>query len=160
MALILHDRDSGDGGDANPRVLFVRRTSREGDRWSGQMALPGGRRERADVDLAATARRETREEVGVDLGAPIGRLDDLGTVTSEMVVAPFVFTLDAEPELVIEPREVDDTVWIPLAHLDSPEAATTHWYRGMGPFPAVNYDGYVVWGLTHRIITRFLRLIR
>lgn len=143
-----------------PRVLFIERVSRSTDRWSGQMALPGGRREPGDRDLAATAVRETREEVGVDLPAAVGRLDDLPTVISNVVVATFVFVLEAEPALVPDPAEVNDVVWIPIAELEASEAATTHWHRGRGPFPALRYGRYTIWGLTYRIVTRFLRLIR
>ena len=42
-------------------LLFIERALREGDPWSGHMAFPGGRRDRADPDLAATAAREARE---------------------------------------------------------------------------------------------------
>src|SRR5688572_18573814 len=48
-------------------VLMIRRASREGDPWSQHMALPGGFRSPSDADLFATALRETREEVAVDL---------------------------------------------------------------------------------------------
>lgn len=51
----------------DPEVLFIRRTSREGDRWTGHVALPGGRRDPEDSDDASTAIRETREEVGLDI---------------------------------------------------------------------------------------------
>src|SRR5262245_5919302 len=62
------------GGPAE--LLFIERALREGDPWSGHMAFPGGRRDRADADLVATSLRETREEVGLELGRPIARLDD------------------------------------------------------------------------------------
>ena len=52
-------------GDAE--VLFIKRTSRTRDPWSGDIALPGGRRDPEDIDDLATAIRETREEVGLDL---------------------------------------------------------------------------------------------
>src|SRR5690606_40751986 len=47
--------------------------------WSGQIALPGGRRDPCDSDEQAVAVRETREEIGVELPAAhcVGRLDDL-----------------------------------------------------------------------------------
>src|SRR6478752_6570976 len=48
-------------------VLLIRRAERAGDPWSGHMALPGGRREPEDADLVETARRETFEEVGLQL---------------------------------------------------------------------------------------------
>ena len=49
------------------RVWFVQRAERAGDPWSGHVAFPGGHEEPGDVDLRHTARRETWEEVGVDL---------------------------------------------------------------------------------------------
>lgn len=124
------------------------------------MALPGGRQEDGDRDLAATAVRETAEEVGIALGEPVGRLDDLGAATSGVVVATFVFVVGDAPRLVLQPEEIADAVWIPLTHLDAPGAATSHQYRGMGPFPAIRYGDYLIWGLTYRIVTRFLRIVR
>lgn len=153
-ALILHDQAS-----RGPSVLFIERSVRETDRWSGQMALPGGRPHPSDRDLAATARREANEEVGIELPSPIGRLDDVGNSTSGLVVSPFVFRLVDEPVLELHPPEVQNAVWIPLAHLASHGAVTTTWHGSRGPFPAIRWDRYVIWGLTHRIITRFLGLI-
>ena len=48
-------------------ILFIRRATRDGDPWSGQMALPGGKSDLADADLRATAIRETSEEVAISL---------------------------------------------------------------------------------------------
>ena len=42
-----------------PRVLLMKRTERAGDPWSGHISLPGGRHDRTDADLLATAIRET-----------------------------------------------------------------------------------------------------
>ena len=52
-------------GDAE--VLFIKRAARVGDRWTSHVALPGGKREPADVDDRATSSRETKEEIGLDL---------------------------------------------------------------------------------------------
>src|SRR6185295_3323821 len=48
-------------------ALLIRRAEREDDPWSGHMAFPGGRRGAADRDIEETARRETLEEIGLDL---------------------------------------------------------------------------------------------
>lgn len=152
-ALILLARPPG------PEVLFIRRASRRGDRWSGQMALPGGFVDGQDDGPLAAAVRETAEEVGVELGQPVGRLDDEGGRVSDVIVSPFVFVLRREPDLELERGEVADAVWVPVTHLASPGARTFHWYRGMGPFPAIEYGSYTIWGLTHRVVTRFLRLV-
>lgn len=52
-------------GDAE--VLFIKRAARVGDRWTGHIAMPGGKRDAADSDDRATSSRETREEIGLDL---------------------------------------------------------------------------------------------
>ena len=52
-----------------PEVLFIKRASRTGDRWTGHIAFPGGGRELNDQDDCATSVRETQEEIGLDLNA-------------------------------------------------------------------------------------------
>lgn len=52
-------------GDAE--VLFIKRAARVGDRWTGHIALAGGKREAGDLNDRATSSRETREETGLDL---------------------------------------------------------------------------------------------
>lgn len=155
-ALILTE----DAAEEGPSLLFIERTSRPGDRWSGQMAFPGGKRDPEDPHLADTARRETLEEVGIELGDPVGRLDDVhGRGPLPGVVAPFVFSLPERPGLRIEPREVESAVWIPLAHALSGDNAVRYRYRGLGPFPGIRFDRYTVWGLTHGILTDFCSVI-
>lgn len=153
-ALILHD-----AGGLGPEVLFIERATRRDDRWSGQMALPGGRHELRDQDLAATAVREAREEVGVELAAPIGRLDDQSGRASGGRVATFVFELAGVPDLAPDPAEVQTAVWIPVAELVSPSAAIRHEYRALGRFPAIRYERFTIWGLTHRILTNFVEVV-
>lgn len=62
--------------DATLDVLFIRRAVNPQDRWSGQLAFPGGRRENNEDDaqccirfgsLRLTLQRETMEEIGLDL---------------------------------------------------------------------------------------------
>ncbi|CAG8486800.1 6713_t:CDS:2 [Acaulospora colombiana] len=82
-----------------PEILYIKRALRNGDRWSGQMAFPGGKQDPEDVDDLDTAERETFEEVGLDLGnrdqfTHIGALDDLEVTTTFgkkllMILCPF-----------------------------------------------------------------------
>ena len=148
-------------------LLLIHRAEREGDPWSGHVALPGGRASAHDADAAATAARETREEVGIDLdvrGRLLGALDDVAPRSARapgIVVSPFVFAVAADAEAVPN-HEVQAAVWVPLGHLQHPGAATEYLYA-MGDgrtltFPAFDARGYVVWGLTHRILTGFLEL--
>ena len=81
-------------------VLMIRRADREGDPWSGHMAFPGGRKDKADRNTLATALRETEEEVGLQaegVARLLGRLSDVAAHGrlrhGPMVVTPYVFGL-------------------------------------------------------------------
>jgi len=151
-------------------VLLIERATRDDDPWSGHIAFPGGRRDPDDADAVATAVRETREEVGVDLladGMFLGRLDELRATARhrrlDLVIAPIVFALRRPVALSPSPREVESAVWVPLAHLSSPDARGTYTRtvdEMTADFPALRYQHYTVWGLTHRILDGFLALIR
>jgi len=152
-------------GPEGLELLLIRRAEREGDPWSGHVALPGGREQAEDAGPAATAARETREEVGIDVGAgglllgPVEPVWPQSSRAPRIVVRPFVFTVPASAEAVPN-EEVDAAVWIPLRELREPGAVTEHLFEmeGIEPmrFPAFGARGYVVWGLTHRILTSFL----
>jgi 8-oxo-dGTP pyrophosphatase MutT (NUDIX family) len=148
-------------------VLLIRRAERAGDRWSGQLAFPGGRSSPGDADLAATARRETLEEVGIDLAgaALLGMLDDLAPrtpVLPPMLVRPFVFALPRSVPLSLN-HEVAEARWVPLATLRQPGVYGPTEFRRYGTL--VRTYGYrlelgVLWGMTERILTPLLELTR
>ncbi|MEX0835969.1 MAG: CoA pyrophosphatase, partial [Nitriliruptor sp.] len=138
-------------GTAGLDIAFIERVVRPGDRWSGQMALPGGKREPADPDLATTAARETAEEVGLDVGEPIGRLADQRGRVSKGMVAAFVFGLDDRPALRPQPSEVAAADWIALSWLYDPANVVRRRWVGV-PFPGFAHRDRVIWGLTHRIL--------
>ncbi|CAN5154558.1 CoA pyrophosphatase [soil metagenome] len=154
VALMLRERDLG------LEFLVIRRAENEHDPWSGHMALPGGGRESKDRDVYDTARRETLEEVGMDLdeGRYLGRLDDAGprTMPGRLVVSTVVVALDAEPDR-LDPREVVEALWVPADRLVDEEVEIPDF---PGSWPAFTYkDRYVIWGLTHRILTQLWALI-
>lgn len=148
-ALILTD------GPRGPEVLMIRRVTRDGDRWSGDMALPGGKADPGDVSVAHTAAREAVEETQVVVSDPVGRLDDTGGRGYSQTVATVVFTAEGRPAPVPEPGEVAEAVWLPLADLADPSNKTWYRYGGIVPFPSITVGDYMIWGLTHRILTNF-----
>lgn len=160
VAMVLNDQ-AGLGLSA----LFIKRAEHPDDPWSGQMAFPGGRFEPHDKSLDAAARRETLEEVGVELAEDmlIGRLSDVtgGRLTAQnLSVSPFVF--DHPGPIELKPNyEVADTVWVPLAYLGDPANIQPYLFpldpTGRG-FPSWQYEGYTIWGLTYRIVASYLHL--
>ncbi len=153
-------------GAAGLATLLIRRAEREGDPWSGQIALPGGRAEPQDADLLATAVREAREETGLDLAVAerLGVLDDLYPRTPllpPVVVRPYVFAIAPEPRLTLS-DEVDTAFWVPLARLRDASVQRTISLDIRGTvrsFPAYVLGEHVVWGMTERILTPFIDLI-
>jgi 8-oxo-dGTP pyrophosphatase MutT (NUDIX family) len=145
-------------------ILLIRRSERAGDPWSGHLALPGGRQDPADGDLFETAVRETREEVGIqlesaDLVASLEPVVPRTPVLPPISILPFVFLLSTRPQ-VIPNAEVASTAWIELDHLLLPTTRGQVSLDVAGASRSV--DAYqlehgLVWGLTERILTSFLR---
>lgn len=150
--------------DGEPELLMIKRSEFLGDPWSGHVACPGGRMEPEDVDLAATAVRETREETGVDVasdGRLLGQLDEVQPYSPHLpplVIRPYVALVRADVQLVPS-REVAEAFWVPLAALRTEGAWGTGavMVRGVERTVTVFRHGdYVVWGLTERVLRQFL----
>ena len=154
-------------GTSGLEALFIKRAVRTGDPWSGQISLPGGRREPADPDLLATAMRETREEVGVDLTRVerLGQLNDMNPRTPTLppiYVRPFAFALPAKPALTIATDELQRAFWVPLAQLRAAgvrREVTLTIAGAPRTFPAYDLGDDIIWGMTERILTPFLDLV-
>lgn len=153
-------------GRAALEVLLIKRAKREGDPWSGHMALPGGRRDATDASLLDTAVRETREETGVDLdemGVHLGRLEEVRPTSARLPrirITPHVFGVPADTPASVASQEVEAVHWVALDLLRAPET------KGeveiplpdgdRANFPCLRVVDDVVWGLTYRILEDFL----
>lgn len=117
-----------------PELLFIKRASRKGDRWTSHIALPGGKRDPGDADDKAAAIRESIEEVGLDVsthGIPCGNLPQRIVTTHWgkkplLVLCPYIFLLTTHeiPPLRLQPSEVASTHWVPLSSLQAPGSRT------------------------------------
>jgi len=149
------------------QLLLIRRAEHSRDPWSGQMGLPGGRRDASDADLLATAIRETEEEVGLDLAAAelLGALDDQAPTTPllpPIIVRPHVFLLGSVPDQLRLSGEVQYVRWAPLDDLRLPEVYRPYSFEHQGvqiTRPGYHLGNDVVWGMTERILTPLLGLL-
>jgi 8-oxo-dGTP pyrophosphatase MutT (NUDIX family) len=150
---------------ADPDLLLIKRAKHDRDPWSGQIALPGGRREAGDRSLLVTACRETLEETGVELASDnlLGELDDLHPrtpVLPPVVVRPFVFGLGERPQVRTN-REVATHMWVSLSTLKDGARMSCVAVRGVQrQVPSYVVGREVVWGMTEHIIKPIIELHR
>ncbi len=163
MALVLRAEDAG------LDLLLIQRTEHPGDPWSGHVAFPGGRADQDDAGLVDTAIRETREEVGIDLGGAeyIGALDELQAVgrmrAMRLSIAPHVFAINPGEAPLSLSDEVASAHWLPLSVLADPAMQSTYLHEHEGlrySFPCIQARGLIIWGLTHEMLTGFLALLQ
>lgn len=146
--------------EGHPSILFIRRADRPGDPWSGHVALPGGKMDDGDHDLEHTARRETFEEVGIELGPADGRLNDMSGRVFKAVVGVHVWFLDEMPALSIHDGEVADAFWVRVADLYDPGRQTFYRINKVPtPFRAVDLENGILWGMTYGIFWHFGKVI-
>jgi 8-oxo-dGTP pyrophosphatase MutT (NUDIX family) len=149
--------------DSEFSVLLTQRSA-ELSHHAGQVSFPGGRMEECDVDIEATALRETREEIGIperDV-AIIGYLETMPTV-SGFAVTPVVGLVDGSIELTVDTTEVEYTFEVPLSFLLDPRNHTLvarEWQGLSFSMVEFHYDGKRIWGATAQMLLRFINLLK
>jgi len=162
VTLILHS----EAGSAI--FLLIKRAERAGDHWSGHLALPGGSVDpMGDTDLVATAVRETREEIGIDLlngGRFIGQLPLIkpnNPRLPEIEITPFVVVAPSSFSIQLS-AEVDSALWVSVGRLKR-EGRSSEYQMNLGSainrWPAYPSEAGPIWGITERILTSFLNLL-
>ena len=164
VSMVLREREHG------PEVLFIERSQKPDDPWSGHMAFPGGRLDAGET-VEQAARRETLEEVGLSLhdAEPLGRIDDLtgrraGGAAGGMIISAFVFQHHGETPLIYQESEVAEAFWVPVSYLSAPDRHIHKAFRGTSDmaFPGIvvgHPERHIVCGLTYRFIEVFHRVI-
>jgi 8-oxo-dGTP pyrophosphatase MutT (NUDIX family) len=152
VALLLKDK-------TNPSILFVKRVTNPNDPWSGQIGLPGGKRDIEDNSLKNTIIRETLEETGIDLK----HCHFLGLMSvqksrprPEIKVLPFVILVENEPAIVLNQKELETYFWIPIEKLTENKTLVKF---SFGEYPAFVVDANIIWGLTYRIIEELIEML-
>ena len=148
-------------------ILYIRRTSFEGDRHSGQVAFAGGKRDDEDENLLATALREAEEEVGIAAAdvEVLGHINHHHTI-SEFQVRPYVAVMDWPYRLQLDEIEVARAFTIPLNWLAQASNYRTEERQhpdSSRPWPVVYYDlydGEMLWGATARMTLSLIDVLR
>jgi 8-oxo-dGTP pyrophosphatase MutT (NUDIX family) len=143
-------------------VLFIERAPHPNDPWSGNLAFPGGRVDPDDADSRATAERECREEIGLDLSRVewLGRLDDIVGAYLPVTVSCFVYQLPELPELSLN-HEVTRVFQYPIAELCNPSRHTRTeliWQGRKRHIQGIRLadNTPLLWGITYRLVIQLL----
>ncbi|GAB2542456.1 NUDIX hydrolase [Gracilibacillus alcaliphilus] len=169
--------------DGETHVLFEVRSMNLRSQ-PGDVCFPGGRIDPSDKDPLHTAVRETREELGLTAD-DISDLIPLDYIINDLgrIIYPFVGRLKSLANIAPNPDEVDSIFTVPLAFFLKTEPERYKVHIDMQPekdFPFhlivggedyqwrlrameehfYQYNGQTIWGLTARILTHFIELIK
>lgn len=153
-------------------------------RQPGEICFPGGRIDKTDKNEQFTAIRETTEELGIE-PAKIENVAPLDFLVNPFgtIVYPFVGTLSKDVEINPNKAEVEEVFAVPLSYLMETKPDIYHIRFNLEPekgFPFDKipggenynwqerkmeehfyyYEDKVIWGLTARILTHFLDIIK
>ena len=141
------------------RLVLTRRTEHL-SRHPGEISFPGGLAHEEDADLAATALRETQEELGLppeDVEV-LGALVPVHTFVSAILIVPFVGVVLGAPAFAPNEAEIAQVLTYPLDELTAAET-TVEWPRDGHVYRGFAYpmrDGNTVWGATAAILHQLI----
>lgn len=132
---------------------------------SGQISLPGGKKEDGDANLEQTALRECHEEIGLkDEVEIVGALTPVYIPVSKFMVNPYVAVFTGEdPKFSINAAEVKQLVELNINDLKDPGLVKETYVEpapGMKiKTPYFDVQGHIVWGATAMILNEFKQLL-
>jgi 8-oxo-dGTP pyrophosphatase MutT (NUDIX family) len=147
-----------------PWIVCIKRNEYPGAH-SGQVSLPGGKKEPDDLNLEYTAVREASEELGIQTEdiKILGNLSPLTISVSGFEVYPFIGAINDKPEWDPDKEEVTYLIETPVEHLLSESALKHEMWQLHGAMREVPYY-YVknekIWGATAMILSEFIEVVK
>ncbi len=136
-------------------VILTQRTEHLDDH-AGQISFPGGRIEPGDDHPAATALRETEEEIGL----AANRIEVIGSLglhdtSTGFAVVPVIGFVAPPVEFTLDAFEVAEAFEVPLDFLLDPANRQIGQIEHSGrlrDYFFFDYNGRMIWGATARMI--------
>lgn len=144
---------------------LIHRTHNERDRHSGQISLPGGKKDDTDDHFLETAFRETWEEIGVPTSTmkSVKELSPIYIPPSNFFVYAFISFTEVTPTFIFQPNEVQEIIEVPLdlikglpplaPTLDLPKTERVK-------VPYIDFEGHKIWGATAMILSELNFLLK
>lgn len=143
------------------RLILIQRS--EHGIHGGQLAFPGGRHERGDPTMLATALREAQEEIGLspDRVTVLASLPCVDTMTSKFRLYPFLASIVPPSVWLPEVKEVSTVIDTRLAELmradrHGEEVMTFPNWPEPYRVPFYMVGEHQLWGATYRILRPLL----
>ncbi|QZK90513.1 CoA pyrophosphatase [Flavobacterium sp. CHNK8] len=145
-------------------LVLIVRNSYDGVH-SAQVAFPGGKHEKDDLDFSYTALRETHEEIGIDPSKIkiIKPFTELYIPPSNFMVYPFLGISKEPLDFIPDPLEVAQIIEIPLMLLLNNEILVNKKqitsYSNEIFVPGFNINEHIVWGATAMILSELKEVL-
>ena len=144
-----------------PSFVLIERTISSGVH-SGQISLPGGKKEKNDKSFWDTSIRETNEEIGVNLSKInfIKKMSCVYVPPSNFMIYPFIGYLDKYPFFNMQKEEVQNIFEINILDLlknknKSFSEVSSKYMNNNIKVPVYNFMNKIVWGATAMILSEF-----
>ena len=142
----------------DPHIIFTKRSSKLSSH-PGEVSFPGGKFEKQDINLLATAVRESEEEIGIKK-LNLEHLGKLPYLISKhnIEVHPFIAALKEDQEFIAN-EEIESIFSVPVSYLKNNKNAHIHEFNRQNHNVRIStwhYNEYVIWGLTAMIAAEFI----
>jgi len=142
----------------DPHIIFTKRSSKLSSH-PGEVSFPGGKFEEQDLNLLATAVRESEEEIGIKK-LNLEHLGKLPYLISKhnIEVHPFIAALKEDQEFIAN-EEIESIFTVPVSYLKNNQNAHIHEFNRQNHNVRIStwhYNEYVIWGLTAMIAAEFI----